>query len=131
MILNLVILLLILIVLCNSVTFNDRYKCPKYAVKMKYMRASRLPDRNITKQTGIDMIILKLDRDIPCGIYNVVNTYGKATLMVSNSNSRIGYMHMKNLGDLVNINLFDFWDLRRVDSDENLFVQTYNRGCCI
>lgn len=130
MIINLVIVLLIVIVLCGSITYSNRYKCPKNDIKIKYLRGSRLPDLQKKDQIIMDMIILKLDRDVPCGIYNLTNTYGKAILIVSSTNSRIGYMHMKNIDALVKINLFDLWDLERTESENNHLVLTFNRGCC-
>jgi hypothetical protein len=130
MLLQLVIILLIVIVMCTSISFNDRYKCPKFAVRMKYVRASRLPDLDSSNQIGKDMIILKLDRDVPCGIYSLNTVYGIATIIVSNTNSRLGYMIMENSKSIAHINLFDLWDLQRIESDTNLFIQTYNRGCC-
>lgn len=130
MIIHLVLVLLIVILLCNSITFNSIYKCPKYPIKIKYLRASRLPGIKFKESIGIDTVALKLDRDVPCGIYKIVNAYGYGILFVSSSNPRIGYMHMNNMDLLKNINLLDVWDLQRLESEDNGFVQTYNRGCC-
>lgn len=130
MIVNLLIVLLIIIVMCNSVTYNSKYRCPKYTVKIKYVRASRLPGETFSEKVGIDTINLKLDRDVPCGIYSLTNAYGKASLFVGNTDSRTGFMHMKNMDVISKINLFDLWDLQRIESDTNIFIRTYNRGCC-
>lgn len=130
MIVNLLIVLLIIIVMCNSINYNSKYRCPKYTVKIKYVRASRLPGENLPERVGIDTVNLKLDRDVPCGIYSLTNAYGKAALFVSNTDSRTGYMHMTDMNAVAKINLFDLWDLQRLESDSNRFIQTYNRGCC-
>lgn len=130
MIINLVVVLLIVIVMCSSITYNTQYKCPKYTVKIKYVRGSRLPAKRLTERVGFNTIDLKLDRDVPCGIYSMNNAYGKATLIVDRNNSRMGYMNMKNMDVISKINLFDLWDLQRIESEGNPFVKTYNRGCC-
>lgn len=137
MIINLLIVLLILIVMCTSITYNTKYKCPEYTVKIRYLRASRLPGNSRPEKlgTGFDTINLKLDRDVPCGMYGVTHTYGKSILFVSNTDSRTGYMHMnmnmKNMKGLDKVNLFDLWDLQRLESESDRFIQTYNRGCCV
>jgi hypothetical protein len=130
MVIQLVLVLVIVILLCNSITFNTIYKCPKYLVKIKYVRASRLPGKNYKERMGIDTINLKLDRDMPCGIYKLVNAYGYGILFVGGSNSRLGYLNMPNLDALKDVDLLDMWDLERLESDDNGFIQTYNRGCC-
>lgn len=130
MIINLVIILLIVIVLCNSVIYSNKYKCPSYSLKIDYVRGSRLPGTIYSEKVGVDTINLKLDRDVPCGIYNLKNAYGDAVLHVGHGNPRFGYMAMKDMSAIANINLFDLWDLHRQESEENYFVQTYNRGCC-
>lgn len=130
MIINLVIVLLIIIILCNSITHSGKYKCPNFPFKINYVRGSRLPESINTERVGISTVNLKLDRDVPCGMYNVENSYGNAILIVSRDNYRIGYMNMKNMDIIKNIDLFDIWNLKRMESDDNLFISTYNRGCC-
>ena len=130
MIINLVILLVILLLLCNSINYNIVHKCPRYHVKINYVRASRLPGVGYAERTGIEKIILKLDRDVPCGIYLLTTSYGKASMFVPNSVSRLGYLTMKNIKLLDKVNMLDLWDLERLESSENMFIQTYNRGCC-
>ncbi len=130
MIINLLIVLLIIIAMCSSITYNSKYKCPKFTVNIKYIRASRLPGEHLKERVGIDTINLKLDRDIPCGIYNLMTVYGKAIMFVTNTDSRIGYMHMNNMESVANLSLFDLWDIQRLESSDNQFIQTYNTGCC-
>lgn len=130
MILQLVILLLIVILLCNSVTFNTIYKCPKYPLKIKYVRCSRYPGKDYQIRVGIDAVNVKLDRDVPCGIYKITSAYGYGVLFVSNSDPRQGYLGLDNLDSVKGVNLFDLWDLQRMESDDNKLIQTYNRGCC-
>lgn len=130
MIIELVLILLIIIFLCNSITFNSIYRCPKYPIKIKYVRASRLPTSNADEILGLNLINLKLDRDVPGGIYSIVNAYGYGMLFVGSANPRIGYLYMSNMKMLDNVNLLDMWDLQRLESSTNGFIQTYNRGCC-
>jgi hypothetical protein len=106
------------------------YKCPEYTVKIKYVRASRLPGKIYTERVGIDTLNLKLDRDVPCGIYKLYNTYGEASMFVGNNNPRFGYLYMKNLEALKNVDMLDLWDLTRIDASDNAFIRTYDRGCC-
>lgn len=130
MIINLIILLVIILLLCTSINYNLTHRCPRYHVKIKYIRASRLPGVTYQERTGIEKINLKLDRDVPCGVYILTTSYGKGALFVPSSSPRFGYLSMKNLDSLDKITMFDLWDLERLESDENMFIQTYNRGCC-
>jgi hypothetical protein len=131
MIIYLVLILLIVCMLCNSITYSTIYKCPKKDISIKYIRASRLPIKNNQEEFGIDIINLKLDRDVPCGVYSLTNMFGYGILFVGASNSRIGYMNMKDMTLLKDINIFDIWDLKRIESPKNGFIQTYNKGCCV
>ncbi len=131
MILNLVIVLVIIIIFFNSVTYTHIYKCPQPILKFKYVRASRLPGISVPENEKLfDTMHLSLDRDIPCGIYKIKNTYGNGLLFVSKFNKRIGYMTMRDLEFLKGVNLLDLWDLERIDSKNDLFIKTYNSGCC-
>lgn len=131
MIVNLVIVLVIVIILFNSITYSHIYKCPQPALKFRYVRASRLPGLVVPENEKLfDTMHLSLDRDIPCGIYKIKNTYGNGLLFVSKFNKRIGYMTMQNLALLNGINLLDLWDLERINSNNDLFIRTYNSGCC-
>jgi hypothetical protein len=131
MVINLLIVLIILIVLCSSITYNSKNICTTNTINIKYVRASRIPNNNI----GLNTIKLKLDRDIQCGIYNLKNAYGQAILYVDNENSRIGYMTMKDMNNINKIDLFDLWDLKRLGPDDNQnidsqIIKVYNKGCC-
>src|SRR5271170_696437 len=97
MIINLIIILVIILLLCTSINYNLTHRCPRYHVKIKYVRASRLPGVTYQERTGIEKINLKLDRDVPCGIYLLTTSYGKASLFVPSASSRFGYLSMKNL----------------------------------
>jgi hypothetical protein len=134
MVINLLIVLIILIVLCSSITYNNKNMCAKNITNIKYVRASRIPINN-NNFIGLNTIKLKLDRDIPCGIYNLTNAYGQGVIYVDNENSKIGYMTMKDMNNIYKINLFDLWDLKRLESDDNQnadnqIIKVYNRGCC-
>lgn len=130
MIIHLVLILVIIVLLCNSITYNSIYKCPKYAVKIKYLRASRLPGKDYTERVGIDTMNMKLDRDIPCGLYKLTTVYGDGVMIVGSSNSRVGYLNISNMDILKGVNILDVWDLQRLEAADNGFIQTYNRGCC-
>lgn len=131
MILNLIIVLVIVIIIFNTVAYTHIYKCPQPALKFKYVRASRLPGLPVPDNEKLfDTIHLSLDRDIPCGIYKIKNTYGNGLLFVSKFDKRIGYMTMRDLEFLKDVNMIDLWDLERIDSKVDLFTRTYNNGCC-
>jgi hypothetical protein len=130
MIVHLVLILLIVIMLCNSITYSTINKCPNQDISIRYIRASRLPGKNYQERVGLDTINLKLDRDVPCGVYSLTNMFGYGVLFVSSSNPKFGYLSMKDLTVLDDINIFDMWDLKRLESPNNGFIQTYNRGCC-
>jgi len=106
------------------------YKCPPYPLKINYVRASRLPNQILKEKPEIDTIRLKLDRDVPCGIYGVSTLYGKGQMFVGSSNYRVGYLYLKDLDPIAQINMFDLWNLRRLESDTDHYIRTYNRGCC-
>ncbi len=133
MIITLLFILLIVIFLCYLSIYSsiNSYpkSCSKYDVQIKYVRASRLQDIQINK-IGINMINLKLDRDVPCGIYALKTAYGDATLYINNTDLRSGYLNMKNMDNIINVNLFDLWYLDRIGSDDNPISKIYNLGCC-
>lgn len=130
MIIHLALVLLIIIMLCNSITYNTIHKCPNPGVNIRYVRASKLPGKIYQERIGIDTINFKLDRDVPCGVYKVTNMYGYSVMFVGSSNPRLGYLSMKNITVLDDVNILDLWDIQRLKSSDNGFIQTYNRGCC-
>lgn len=130
MIIQLSIILIIIVILFNSMIYNSIHACPKLAVKISYARGSRLPGNDSDDKFGIDTINLKLDRDIPCGIYNLNTTYGKGTLYVSKNDKRFGYLTIDNMNLLNKVSVLDLWNIERIESDNNYFIMTYNRGCC-
>jgi hypothetical protein len=130
MIFPFVLIILIFLIFFNSIIYNSMYKCPPYPLKINYVRASRLPNHIIKEKPEINTIRLKLDRDVPCGIYDVSTLYGKGQLFVGSSNYRIGYLYLKDLVSIAQISMFDLWSLRRLESDTDHYIRTYNRGCC-
>lgn len=130
MIINHIIVLLIVIILFNSLIYNTYYKCPKFPLNINYLRASRLPGTQYDIRIGINTMNLKLDRDIPCGMYQVSTSYGDGILIVGRSNRRIGYLNIQDMSILNDINALDMWNIIRIESNDNDFINTYNRGCC-
>jgi hypothetical protein len=125
-----IILLLMLFLLCNSVNYNTKYKCPKKKYHLDYLRIYVLPGKNYAERVGLDTLNIKLDRDIPCGIYSVKTAYGNGIIFIGSPSSNVGYFFMTDTKYLEKINMFDVWDIKRLESDDNKFLLTYNRGCC-
>jgi hypothetical protein len=140
MIIQLVFIILIVLLFFNSIIYSGTYKCPGNAVKINYVRASRLPGtvgyRNaspgtgLARRIGIDTINLKLDRDVPCGIYSIMTMYGAGVMFVGRNNYRVGSMNIKDMSLIANVNMFDLWGLERMENKDNNFIATYNAGCC-
>lgn len=139
MLIELIILLVITIILFNSVVYSIQSRCPGEEIRIEYVRAGRLPGSQFTERVGITTINLKLDRDVPCGIYKLDTSYGNAVLFVAKNSKRVGYMNYpqdaleKNpeaKREIDAADLFDLWGLTRVNGGDNEFINTYNRGCC-
>jgi hypothetical protein len=124
MIINLLIVLLILILLCNISIYSIRNTCPKNNIQIKYVRASKLSDTQTSK-----FINIKLDRDVPCGVYELKTAYGEGIMFVPKLNSRTGYLNVKDMNNIMNVTLFDLWNINRINSDDQI-VSMYNIGCC-
>ena len=130
MIVDLLLVLAIISLLFYFMVYNHIYKCPKQKIYIKYIRASRLPsDPSEGFGKVIDNIKLRLDRDVPCGIYYFKSIYDNGVIYISKLDKQIGYMVVKNFEPLGKTNMFDLWDLERIDNDDPL-VKTYNSGCC-
>lgn len=144
-IVQLVIVFLIILLCCTSITFSELNRCPqdpKKGLTIRYVRAGKL--LQLSSKTKIDdhVIRLRLDRDVPCGIYDMMTIYGDAILFVNHNDSRTGYMMIRNIDmfreNTKNINMLDLWDLERIQFtgpfDPKLreygFIHTYNLGCC-
>jgi hypothetical protein len=139
MLVNLIILLVIVVILFNSVVYSVQHICPAESVKIKYIRAGRIAGTGLKNVAGIETIGLKLDSDVPCGIYRVETPYGNAVLFVSKKSLRMGDLrYSQNMlekapetrKDINDADLFDLWNLDRITDRSNDFVNTYNRGCC-
>lgn len=93
---------------------------------INYVRASKFNDN-----FDPNIIRVKLDRDIPCGIYTTTSIYGSAIISINQSDSKIGYLYMKNIQKIMeNVNMVDLWNLIRNNGKDNIFIQTFNNGCC-
>jgi hypothetical protein len=97
---------------------------------LDYLRIYVLPGKNYAERVGLDTLNIKLDRDIPCGVYSVKTAYGNGIIFIGSPSSNVGYFFMTDTKYLEKINMFDVWDIKRLESDDNKFLLTYNRGCC-
>lgn len=135
-----VMLLVIVLILFNSSVYAIQHRCHSDSIKIPYIRAGRLQNRTeIEDRIGITSVNLKLDRDIPCGVYKLGTNYGNATMFVGKESLRLGYLvyAQKILGldpqtkkDIDKADLFDLWNLDRVSQKNDDFINTYNGGCC-
>lgn len=139
MIIQLIILLVICIILFNSVVYSVQTRCPGENIRIEYVRAGRLPGYQSKDRVGITTINLKLDRDVPCGIYKLETSYGDAVMFVAKESNRIGYLNYaqevlasnpETERGINSANLFDLWNIMRINGGDNEFINTYNRGCC-
>ena len=93
MIIELLIVLVIAIISFCSTVYNIQHRCPPATIKIEYVRAGRLPGLDFEERVGITTINLKLDRDVPCGIYRLNTVFGEATMFVSKNSLRVGYLN--------------------------------------
>ena len=139
MLLYLIILLVICVLLFNSVVYSIQSRCPGENIHIEYVRAGRLPGSKFKERVGITTINLKLDRDVPCGIYRLDTSYGNGVMFVAKHSNRVGYLNYpqevleanpETRKEIDSADLFDLWKLRRINGGDNEFINTYNRGCC-
>jgi hypothetical protein len=129
---ELVIILVIIIVLFQCSIYNIQYRCPKESLRISYMRGSRTPPNIHAERVGIPTIDLKLDRDVPCGIYRTSTAFGDGSIFINKNDNRKGYLYLIDNKDKAvdGVNLWDLWNIDRVESTDNHFIATYNKGCC-
>ena len=127
---NLVIVLLICFILFRCTVYSINTRCPQSEIRVSYARGTRMPGTDYKERVGFDTVNIKLDRDFKCGIYEFTSTYGKGVLYISVENNRLAYANFEDMKSIKNTNIFDFWDIKRMTSDNNLFIKTYNNGCC-
>lgn len=136
---GMIILLVIVIILFNSSVYTALRRCPDDTIRISYVRGSRLPGTEFEQSVGITTINLKLDRDVPCGIYRLDTVFGKASMFVTKDSTRFGYLHYPQSvleanpqvrKEIDSADLFDLSELNRVPGRSNLFITNYNRGCC-
>lgn len=130
MYINLLLIIIIICIICNYLIIVGNTKCNHNTNNIEYIRASQLPEKNITETIDLKTINIKFDRRVPCGIYNIKTLYGNGILIVDKNNNNIGYLHMSDMTVIKNINVFDIWNVDKISSKNNPFVATYNNGCC-
>ena len=130
MYINLILVILLICIICSYIIEIGSSKCKYISNDVKYIRASKLPEKANTEYIGLTTINIKFDRFVPCGMYNIKTLYGDGILIVSNNSDNIGYLHMNDMSVINNIDIFDIWDIDKLESKDNPFVKTYNNGCC-
>lgn len=136
--LALILLIIIIVLIFNCMIYNIEHKCPQNDFNLDYMKASRLPGNRFDRSIGITTINLRLEKKVPCGIYRLNTNFGEATLFVSLKSPYKGYLSFpqvtlandesnKNINET---NIFDLWNIVRLNNTNNDFISTYNRGCC-
>lgn len=129
MMITLLVIFLMLIFLCNLSIYNINTSCTNSNINIKYVRASKLQNIQENK-LGINVINVKLDRNVPCGIYKLKTVYGNGFMYVDNSDPKSGYLNVQDMSNIINVGLFDLWDLNKITSDDDQIIKMYNTGCC-
>lgn len=129
MLAHLLIILIIVILCFNSIIYNSIHACPTSDILINYAKGSKLPNVFMFNNYGVRTIGIKMDRDVPCGIYNLSTSYGDGILFVPKGNTRLGYLNISNMDLLNDIDVLDMWKLKRITDDSDM-VRTYNKGCC-
>ena len=121
-----IILLIIILLLCNSITYNSIYKCSSNNTTIDYVKASKFKEN-----FDPNVIRVKFDQNIPCGVYSCSSTYGMSNLVVNHIDSTIGYLYNINIQTkMKDIDVIDLWNITKQNGKNNLTIQTFNNGCC-
>lgn len=91
---------------------------------------SRIKGIDLSKNLGFPTVNIKLDEEIPCGIYNGESNYGYVTFVVV-KNGKKAYVNFAEYKEEIDeIDRFRFTNLNRIVNSESDLISTYNRGCC-
>jgi hypothetical protein len=83
----------------------------------------------LSRDLGYPTINVILDQPIPCGIYNAYSNFGKVSLFVGYNNRDV-HCHFHEFKKLIDAqDRFTFYQLKKVTSNNNNFIITYNIGC--
>jgi hypothetical protein len=124
-----IIFLIIAILLYNSLLLSLNKPCLKEreTITINKLHGSVIPFDN----NDLLDLKLKLDINVPCGIYKLFTHYGPALLIVGGSEENIGILNFIDVTDQkLKIPRFEMWDVKRLTSFDNDFINTYNKGCC-
>lgn len=93
--------------------------------------ASKIQNIDLSYDFSYPAIYIKLDKDIPCGIYNGTSEYGDFTLLVGKYTHNYASINFTDFNDNVNsVTRFELLNLQRNVNASNDIVATYNIGCC-
>lgn len=100
---------------------------------IKYDRivAQRIPNLMKEKITNDKIINVRININIPCGIYKCDSYYGDAIIIVSREHNNKAIINFINF--FQNLDEFDRFELKnitRMTNTSNDYINTYNRGCC-
>jgi hypothetical protein len=125
--------LVIIVLLYNSLVLSLNKPClsGREEITIKKIYASAVPRADTDPSRGILDLRVKLDSEIPCGIYKVSTHYGPATVIASKNNNGFAYLNFNTTTkEKLAVDRFEMWGVRRATSLESDFISTFNSGCC-
>lgn len=129
---ELIVLLIIVIICYRSIIYSITTKCvDDNIVIIDKLHGSRIEGIHLARELGFPTINLKLSKPAPCGFYTGNSQFGAVTIVVGKEDRYRADVHFVNFNDEVDkMDMFMFWDVKRVVNRKSDVISTFNRGCC-
>ena len=129
-----IIIIILILIICMLLTDERSHVAAHHnSINIDSISATRIINKKmlsgISRSIGIPTINVKFDQKIPSGIYLADSKFGNVTIFVA-YNMDVGHCFFhKFITSIDSESRFDFNNLKKIVSDTNDFIITYNRGC--
>lgn len=116
----------LIIILCfHIVTLKIEARCNNSDIIIDNITGTIISDKKNDDKVGYQ---IRLDRDLPCGVYSVITKHNDTGLLfMSNMSPRIGNLYTKSP---VSSNSMEFVLTKKINKSNNNIINVYNNGCC-
>ena len=121
-----IFVVLIIILLCfHMMTLKIESRCNNSDIIVDNITGTIITGKKSDDKLGYQ---IRLDRDLPCGVYSVTTKYNDTGLIfMSNMSPRIGNLYIKSP---VSSNIIEFVLVKKINKTNNNIINVYNNGCC-
>ena len=104
---------------------------PNQHVYVKQIFGTKIKGFGLSKKLGFPTINIIMNRELPCGYYEVNSNHGYAILLVGKKDKNKGFINFSDFKpEIDSTERFELWDVKRIVNNESELVTVYNNGCC-